>query len=79
MLINQEIGMKPADVLRNATAINSEIIGMEKSLGTLDAGKIADMVFLEANPLEDMENMAKIAGVLQTGRLVYTKGQLKTE
>jgi len=79
MILNQEAGMKPADVLRSATAVNSEIIGMGKSLGTLDPGKIADMVFLDANPLENMENMLSTAGVLQAGRLVYTKGKLKTE
>jgi imidazolonepropionase-like amidohydrolase len=77
MFLNQEAGMKPGDVLRSATAINAEIIGMEKSLGTLDPGKIADLVILDANPLETMENMGKLAAVLQAGRLVFTRGNVK--
>lgn len=44
---------------------------------TLDAGKIADMVILDANPLETMENVGKLAAVLQAGRLVYATGNVK--
>ncbi len=77
MLLNQEAGMKPEDVLRSATAVNAEIIRMDDSLGTLDAGKIADMVLLDGNPLENMENVGKVEAVLQSGRLVYTKGGVK--
>ncbi len=74
MILLQKVGMKASDILRSATAINSKIIGMEHSLGTLDPGKFADMVFLESNPLERIENITQIAGVLQSGRLVYGNG-----
>lgn len=76
MMLNEVSGMKPADILRSATVVNSEIISMNDSLGTLDAGKIADAVFLDANPLDTMENVAKVTAVIQSGRLVYTVGQV---
>lgn len=76
MFLLEKSGMKPADILRSATAINAEIIAMEDKLGTLDQGKIADCVFLDGNPLECMESMDKVAAVLQSGRLVHTDGNV---
>jgi len=76
MYLNQRAGMKPADVLRMATKVNSEIIQMESDLGTLDPGKIADAVLLDLNPLADMENMQSTAATIQSGRLVFSAGEV---
>jgi len=76
MLLNKEAGMKDADILRNATLINAENIGWGDMLGTLDENKFADVVFLDGNPLENLEYITNIDAVLQSGRLVYTNKRI---
>jgi imidazolonepropionase-like amidohydrolase len=71
MMLLQEHDFKPADILRSATYYNSKIIGMENALGTLDQGKLADMVVLTKNPLEDISNIKEIAGVFKNGQLLF--------
>jgi len=44
---------------------------MEEQLGTVEKGKLADLVLLAANPLEDIANTQKIAGVFVNGRYFY--------
>ena len=62
-------GMKPHDALRAATIDSADAIGFAKDLGSLEVGKLADLVVLDANPLDDLKNTAKIAEVMKNGRL----------
>ncbi|HSG88295.1 MAG TPA: amidohydrolase family protein [Pseudomonadales bacterium] len=62
-------GMRPVEVLRAATIDGARILGAEQDLGSIELGKLADMVILEANPLEDIRNTTAIDLVLQGGRL----------
>ena len=64
----QEAGIPPADILRSATIIPAQFMGLGERLGTLDEGKTASMVLLRANPLEDIRNTQQIAGVFLRGR-----------
>ena len=71
MILLQEHDFKPSDILRSATYINSKIIGMEHALGTLSSGKLADMVLLNQNPLDDINNIKEIKGVFKNGQLLF--------
>jgi len=62
-------GMTPAEVLRMATINAARMLEVEDDLGTLEVGKVANMVLLEANPLADIRNSRSIAMVLKNGRV----------
>lgn len=62
-------GMTPAEILRAATIDGARIVGIEQDLGSLEAGKLADMVVLDKNPLEDIRNTDSIHMVMKNGEL----------
>jgi Tol biopolymer transport system component/imidazolonepropionase-like amidohydrolase len=61
-------GMKPMDVLRVATIFGAEAIGLQKQLGSVEVGKLADILVLDANPLDDIKNTNTIRYVMKNGR-----------
>ena len=61
-------GFTPIEALQTATINPAKFLGMEDRLGTVEKGKVADLVLLEANPLEDIRNTQKIAAVVVNGR-----------
>ena len=69
-------GMTPREVLRAATIGSATTIGRQGELGSLEPGKFADFVVLEADPLADIRNAARIRFVVKDGR-VYDEAALK--
>ncbi len=65
-----ESGMTPAEVLSAATSSNAQILKENDNLGSIEPGKLADLVVLEANPLEDITNTRKIHRVIKGGKLL---------
>ncbi len=65
----QQGGMTNMEALRCATISGARYIGMDKDIGTLEKGKLADLVILDANPLDDIRNSEKISHVMMNGRL----------
>jgi imidazolonepropionase-like amidohydrolase len=63
-------GLTAAEALQSATSAPAQFFGAEDELGTIEAGKLADLVLLEANPLEDIRNTRAIAAVVLNGRLI---------
>jgi Tol biopolymer transport system component/imidazolonepropionase-like amidohydrolase len=61
-------GMTPLEALRVATLYPAETLGMDRDLGSLQAGKLADFVVLDANPLEKIENSETVNLVVKNGR-----------
>lgn len=68
-------GLTPAEALQTATVNPARVLGMADSLGTIEAGKLADLVLLDANPLADITNTRRIRAVVAGGRL-YRRANL---
>jgi Tol biopolymer transport system component len=62
-------GMTPHEVLQVGTSDGARALGMEHDLGSLEPGKLADLIVLDANPLENIHNTEKIRYVMKNGRL----------
>ncbi|RAI91385.1 amidohydrolase family protein [Algoriphagus yeomjeoni] len=65
----QSGGMSEYDVLRVATILGAEAIGLDQDLGTLEVGKLGDLVILNSNPLDNIKNSKDISHVMMNGRL----------
>jgi len=63
-------GLTPAEAIRAATSSAARIIGVNGELGSVDVGKWADLVILDADPLADIHNTRRISAVIQGGRPV---------
>ena len=68
LVLLDKAGLTPADALRAATLDTAVFLGLQNSLGTVETGKVADLVLLDANPLEDIRNTQRISGVFLQGR-----------
>ena len=68
MQLLAQAGFTPLEALQCATRNPAEYLGKLSEMGTLEKGKVADLVLLDANPLDDIANTQRIAGVVVTGR-----------
>jgi imidazolonepropionase-like amidohydrolase len=62
-----KFGMTPAEAIRSATSIAAELLGEKDSLGTVEAGKLADIVAVPGDPLKDVTLMEKVDFVMKGG------------
>lgn len=65
-----EAGLTPMAALQTTTLNNAKVLGKEDELGTVEAGKYADLVILEADPLEDISNTQEIHLVIKDGLIL---------
>ena len=63
-------GMSEADAIRSATVVTAELLGVSEELGTLEAGKIADLVAVSGNPLEDITELERVQVVIKGGEVI---------
>ena len=70
-----EAGLTPMQALQTATLNPAKFLGSTANMGTVEKGKIADLVLLDANPLEDINNTRKIQAVVLAGRY-FSRAQL---
>lgn len=63
-------GFTPLEALQTATLNPARFFQMEDQLGTIEKGKLADLVFLDGNPLEDIRNTQKVTAVILNGKYI---------
>lgn len=61
-------GLSPLDILQMTTMNGAEFLNRQSTMGTVESGKNADLVLLDANPVTDVSNLSKISGVVLKGK-----------
>jgi imidazolonepropionase-like amidohydrolase len=67
LLMLAKLGFTPLEVLRSATIVGAELMGMQESIGSLEAGKFADIIAVEGDPLHDISAMQHVIFVTKSG------------
>lgn len=70
-----QAGFTPMEAIQAATIVPARVMGMDKELGTVEAGKRADLTILDGNPLESIHNIRKVEYVV-TGGMMYNCAEL---
>lgn len=68
--------MSPEAIIRSATVIGAKTIGRESEMGTIEPGKLANMIVLARNPLETIENLKSVQMTVRRGR-IYPRQEFK--
>jgi imidazolonepropionase-like amidohydrolase len=63
-------GLAPLEAIRAATLSSARIVGVQGDLGSIEAGKLADIVLLDADPLADIRNTRRIVAVIKSGQVI---------
>ena len=66
-------GMSNLQALQAATVMSAELCGVADELGTVEAGKIADLIVVDGNPLDDLANLQNVQLVIKEGQIVVDK------
>ena len=69
-------GISPLEALKTSAYNGSKFLKQETDFGSIEIGKVSDLVLLDANPLENIENTQKIHSVVK-GKKVFSKKQLQ--
>jgi imidazolonepropionase-like amidohydrolase len=64
-----QAGFTPMEAIQAATIVPARVMGFDKQLGTVEVGKQADLILLDANPLDDIHNIRKVRSVITGGKM----------
>ncbi|MGA3008636.1 MAG: amidohydrolase family protein [Terracidiphilus sp.] len=73
VLLQDGAGMRPADVIRSATAVGARVIGQDKQMGTVEPGKLANLVFVSSNPLDGVQALGSVVLTVKRGSPFWRK------
>jgi imidazolonepropionase-like amidohydrolase len=75
MELLQAVGLSPMELIEAATRHAAYVCGQNEELGTLEAGKLADLIVVDGNPLENINVMDSVLYIVKDGELVLTPEQ----
>jgi imidazolonepropionase-like amidohydrolase len=64
-----QAGMTPLEAVRCATIVSARAMNLDRDSGTIEAGKRADLILVEGNPLANISDLRKVSAVVANGRL----------
>jgi hypothetical protein len=70
MQVMAEAGLTPMQIIMGATKYPAEMLRKQNQLGTVEVGKLADVIIVNADPLQDIRNLDKVNTVIQDGKVV---------
>lgn len=73
-----DLGMSPIDALKSATATDAELLGIAQKVGTLERGKLADVIAVPGDPTADITATERVSFVMKEGRIIR-QGPFKAE
>ena len=64
-----EVGMPAMEAIKSATTVAATVLGMQNQIGTIEVGKMADIIATDNNPLEDISTMESVSFVMKDGKI----------
>jgi imidazolonepropionase-like amidohydrolase len=65
-----ESGMTPIQIIKSATVNAAELLGWQSRIGSLEAGKLADIIAVEGDPLKDIKELERVRFVMKGGKVI---------
>ena len=65
-----EAGLTPMQAIQAGTRVNAELLQWEDRIGTIEAGKLADLIAVDGNPLEDLSELQRVSFVMSAGQVI---------
>lgn len=69
-ILSDDVGLGKLEALKGATIYGAEVLGIENKYGSIETGKIANLVVLNSNPLSEIENTSDIDCVIKNGKII---------
>jgi len=69
----KKIGLSPMDVIRSATSVAAEMLGLDREVGTVEVGKRADLLAVDGDPSEDIAALRQVAWVMRNGEILVSR------
>jgi hypothetical protein len=70
MQVMEEVGLTPMQIIMGSTKYPAGMLRKDKLLGTIEAGKLADVIIVDADPLQDIRNLDRVNTVIQDGKII---------
>lgn len=76
MLLVEDAGLTAFEAIQSATLVNSQALGIDEIVGSIAPGKVANLVILNENPIDDIRHVGKIAHVIKNGKFIHRPDML---